>query len=305
MRVGRRWIALAAVLLLGMQVPPDIHIDEEIRVELQQLYATVTRDNRPVLNLGAADFEILDDGIPQQIVTFGRGDIPFSAVLLVDASASMEGDRLKTAVEGVRAFVSDIAPLDEVQVMLFSDELLHRTPFSSDGATLLSSLAGVRARGGSAINDHLYLAMKQLEERQGRRAVVLLSDGVDIESMLGMDDVRRAAQRSGVLLYWIRLQEGDRRRVLYSSSWRSREDHTRQLTLLEQTAAESGGRIEPISTVAEVGPAFRRIVRELREQYVLGYYPSVDKNDGAWHRVQVEVRDGDYQVRTKSGYFDR
>ena len=301
----RRWLSMAALLLVGMQEPPAIHIDEEIRVELQQIYATVTRDNRPVLDLGQEDFQIWDDGIPQQIITFGRGDIPFSAVLLVDASASMQGDRLKTAVEGVRAFVSDISPLDEVQVMLFSDELLHRTPFSSDGATLLSYLAGVRARGGSAIHDHLYLALKQLEERQGRRAVVLLSDGVDIESMLGMDDVRRTAQRSGVLLYWIRLQEGDRRRVLYSSSWRSREDHARQLALLEQTAAESGGRIEPISAVAEVGPAFRRIVRELREQYVLGYYPSVDKNDGAWHRVQVEVRDGGYQVRTKSGYFDR
>ena len=302
---GRRWIALAALFLVGMQEPPDIHIDEAIRVELQQLYATVTRDDRPVLNLGAADFQIWDDGIPQEVVTFGRGDIPFSAVLLVDASASMEGDRLKTAVEGVRAFASDIAPLDEVQVMLFSDELLHRTPFSSDSATLLSSLADVQARGGSAINDHLYLALKQLEERQGRRAVVLLSDGVDIESMLGMDDVRRAAQRSGILLYWIRLQGGDQRRVLYSSSWRSREDHSRQLALLEQTAAESGGRIEPISAIAEVGPAFRRIVRELREQYVLGYYPSVDKNDGAWHKVQVEVRGGGYQVRTKSGYFDR
>lgn len=289
----------------GEGQPPEIHIDEEIRVELQQLYATVTRDNRPVLNLTAADFQIWDDGIPQEVVTFGRGDIPFSAVLLVDASASMQGDRLKTAVEGVRAFVSDIAPLDEVQVMLFSDELLHRTPFSSDSAALLSSLAGVRARGGSAINDHLYLALKQLEERQGRRAVVLLSDGVDIESMLGMDDVRRAAQRSGILLYWIRLQEGGQRRVLYSSSWRSREDHARQLALLEQTAAEGGGRIEPISAVAEVGPAFRRIVRELREQYVLGYYPSVDKNDGAWHKVQVEVKGGGYQVRTKNGYFDR
>ena len=302
---GRPWIALAALLLVGMQEPPPIHIDEEIRVELQQIYATVTRDNRPALDLGQEDFQIWDDGIPQQIITFGRGDIPFSAVLLVDASASMQGDRLKTAVEGVRAFVSDIAPMDEVQVMLFSDELLHRTPFSSDGATLLSSLAGVRARGGAAIHDHLYLALTQLEERQGRRAVVLLSDGVDIESMLGMDEVRRTAQRSGILLYWIRLQEGDRRRVLYSSSWRSREDHARQLALLEQTATESGGRIEPISAVAEVGPAFRRIVRELREQYVLGYYPSVDKNDGAWHRVQVEVRGSGYQVRTKSGYFDR
>ncbi len=285
--------------------PPEIHVDEEIRVELQQLYATVTRDGRPVLNLGADDFEIQDDGIPQQIVTFGRGDMPVSAALLVDASASMEGDRLKTAVEGVRAFVSDIAPLDEIQVMLFSDELLHRTPFSTDAASLLSSLTGVRARGGSAIHDHLYMALKQLEERQGRRAVVLLSDGVDIESMLGMDDVRWAAQRSGVLLYWIRLQEGDRRRLRYSSSWRTHEDHDRQLALLEKTAAESGGRIETISSVAEVGPAFRKILRELREQYVLGYYPSVDKNDGAWHKVQVDVRGGGHQVRTKSGYFDR
>jgi Ca-activated chloride channel family protein len=306
---------LSALLLAALlQVPPtpeipeEIHVDEVINVELQQVYVTVTRGSggggAPVLDLTAADFEILDDGEPQTVATFARGDLALSAVLLLDGSASMEGDRLRTAADGARAFISRVLPQDEVSVMLFSDELLMRTPFSNDAATLLAPVSGVKARGGSAINDHLYVALKELEGRLGRKVVVLLSDGVDVESTLGMEDVRWAARRSQTLIYWIRLQDETRGRIERSSSWRDRRGHDEQLTLLEKAVAESGGRVEVIPDVGQVGAALQRILRELREQYVLGFQPTKDRNDGSWHKVEIRVRDGQGRVRTRDGYVD-
>ncbi|MES1245140.1 MAG: VWA domain-containing protein [Acidobacteriota bacterium] len=304
---------LSTLLLAALlQVPPpaeeEIHVDEVINVELQQLYVTVTRGvgaGAPVLDLTAADFEILDDGEPQTVSTFARGDLALSAVLLLDGSASMEGDRLRTAADGAKAFISRVLPQDEVSVMLFSDELLMRTPFSNDAATLLAPVSGVKARGGSAINDNLYVALKELEGRLGRKVVILLSDGVDIESTLGMDDVRWAARRSQTLIYWIRLQDETRGRIERSSSWRDRRGHDEQLSQLEAAVAESGGRVEVIPDVGQVGAALQRILRELREQYVLGFQPAKDRNDGSWHKVEVRVRDGQGRARTRDGYVDR
>jgi Ca-activated chloride channel family protein len=304
--------ALLLSAFLQVQAPPpppveeEIHVDEVINVELQQLYVTVTRGSgAPVLDLTAADFEILDDGEPQAVSTFARGDLALSAALLLDGSVSMEGDRLRTAADGARAFISRVLPQDEVSVMLFSDELLMRTPFSNDAATLLGPVAGVKARGGSAINDHLYLALKDLEGRLGRKVVVLLSDGVDVESTLGMEDVRWAARRSQALIYWIRLQDTTRGRIERSSSWRDRKGHDEQLSLLQTAVAESGGRVEVIPDVGQVGAALQRILRELREQYVLGFQPAKDRNDGSWHKVEVRVRDGKGRARTRDGYVDR
>ncbi len=304
---------LSALLLAALlQDPPaptteEIHVDEVINVELQQLYVTVTRGvgaGAPVLDLTAADFEIMDDGEPQAVSTFARGDLALSAVLLLDGSISMEGDRLRTATEGARAFISRVLPQDEVSVMLFSDELLMRTPFSNDAATLLAPVSEVKARGGSAINDQLYVAIKELEGRLGRKVVVLLSDGVDVESTLGMEDVRWAARRSQALIYWIRLQDETRGRIERSSSWRDRGGHDEQLRLLETAVTESGGRVEVIPDVGQVGAALQRILRELREQYVLGFQPTKDRNDGSWHKLEVRVRDGQGRARTRDGYVD-
>lgn len=200
--------------------------------------------------------------------------------------------------------MSRVLPEDEVSVVLFSDELLMRTPFSNDAATLLTPVEGVAARGGTAINDHLYLALRDLDGRFGRRVVVLLSDGVDVESTLGMEDVRWTARGSQALLYWIRLQETSRGRIERSSAWRDRDGHEEQLRLLETAVAESGGRVEVSADIGEVGDALQKILRELREQYVLGYQPTRNLGDGSWHKLEVRVRGG-HRARTRDGYFDR
>lgn len=285
---------------------PRLRVDEEMELELQQLYVTLQQSGgERVLGLDADAFTVLDDGARQELVTFEPGDVPFTATLLVDASTSMRGDRLRLAVNGASSFVRGMKELDEASLVLFSDRLLYSTPFSGDPAPLERALESVEARGGTAINDHLYLALKRLEGHQGRRVAILLTDGIDIESALDMEEVLWMARRSQTLIYWIRLIEQDQQAVTRFSSWRDPESHREEIQLLEQAVLESGGRIVPIERLEDAAGVFSGILRELREQYVLGYYPLVNTNDGSWHDVEVKVRGaGSAQVRTREGYID-
>ncbi|MDX1502146.1 MAG: VWA domain-containing protein [Thermoanaerobaculia bacterium] len=282
---------------------PPVPVNLEVSVELRQLYVTVTRDGRRVLDLDRDDFTVLDEGDRQRLVTFERGDVPFTAVLLVDASESMRGERLRTAVAGARAFASAMEPLDQAKVVLFSDRILHTTPFSSFAEVLTAGLSGVGGRGGTALNDHLYLALRLLEKRQGRRLVILLSDGVDIESILEMRQVLDTVRRSRSLVYWIRLGAPDPR-IDRHSAWRDAGGHRRELEQLEQAVRLSGGRVVTLSSIDQTREAFAEILSEIREQYVLGYYPSGPTGTGGWRSVAVTVAGRGLSVRARKGYMD-
>ncbi len=278
-------------------------------VTLQQQYVTVTRDGGRVLDLAADAFVIRDDGVRQELVTFARGDIPFTAVLLIDASSSMVGERLAAAARGVRGFVEGCAELDQVSLVAFSDRLLGRTPFGNRPDVFESALAGLRPGQGTALHDHLYASLKLLEQRQGRRVVVILSDGVDSHSVLEMEEVRRAIRRSQALVYWVWLGsaghefDGGRLRGVFST-WRTTDEYRRQFELLRESVLDSGGRIVPVAADQEIEPVFVDVLAELREQYVLGFYPTVQRDDGSWHEVEVQVRGSGLDVRTASGYVD-
>ena len=283
---------------------PDLQIDDFVGVALQQLYVTVLRDGRRALDLGPDDFRIIDDGEEQELVTFARGDIPLTAALLLDSSESMQGARLEAALAGAKEFVDDMRELDEAAVFLFSNGLLRATDFDADRQVLHAALDRVEARGNTALNDHLYLALKRLDSRQGRRVVLLLSDGADVHSVMRMEDVLWKAQRSQAMIYWIRLEdEGPHQGASFNSTWRNYQQNEEEFALLEQSVADSGGRIVSVDRVADVPAAFREILSELRQQYVLGYYPSNVRNDGSWHSVKVRARRSD-SVRTRNGYID-
>ena len=284
---------------------PRIQVDEELHLDLRQLYVTATREGRRVLDFERPDFEVLDGGERQQIVTFERGDIPLTAAILVDTSLSMKGRRLREAIAGARSFVTGMRELDEAMLLLFSDLLLHATPFTHDLGELSGGLDDLTARGGTAINDHLYLALKLLDVRQGRRVVILLSDGGDIESNLGVEDVLRKAGRSPAMVYWIRPRYSDSDLFLsWSSAWRSAEQTRREFRGLERLVTESGGRIVDIVSLEEAPTAFQEILAELRDQYVIGYYPSVRRRDGSWRPVRVRLEGSRGQLRTRKGYID-
>ena len=304
------------VIAEALMVSPAIRVDQEIEVELQQLYVTVTEQNRRSLDLTREDFVVLDDGQRQEILTFARGDVRLTAAILIDASASMRGERLRFALGGAEAFVAGMTPQDQAAIHLFSDRLLHRTPFLSDAPRLLRGLDRVRPDGGTALNDHLYLALKLLEREQGRRVVILLTDGFDSHSSLRMREVRWLARRSRALLYWLRTDTAETEAARWSA-WKNPVDYREEHDLLTRTVLESGGRILTLERLAETEAAILEVLAELREQYVLGYLPSHagpgmgshvrprgPRNDGRWHEVAVRVRRSGARVRAADGYVD-
>lgn len=281
---------------------PAVRVDDALELALRQLYVTVTRGGEAVLDLPREAFTVRDEGKAQRIVTFERGDIPMTALLLVDASDSMRGRRLAAALAGARAFTRAMHPLDQASLLLFSDRVLHRTPFTGFAEVLEVGLGAVSAGGGTALADHLYLGLQLLEERQGRRVLVVLSDGVDVASGLTMAQVGEVARRSSARVYWIRL--GAASALSLSCAWKAPEAMRREAADLERLVAESGGRVVPLPRLEDAVPAFAEVLREIRDQYVLGYYPSARRRDGSWHRVAVRAAGPGLTVRLREGYVD-
>jgi Ca-activated chloride channel family protein len=286
-------------------ITPAVRVDIEVDVELRQLYVSPEAPDS-LAGCERTDFQVFDSRVVQHLVTFEHGDVPFSAVLLLDASISMAGGKLQTALEAAHSFVRRLETLDEAKLILFSDRILHETPFTNFASILTLGLSKARAQGGSAINDVLYLAHKRLEPRQGRKVIFLLSDGVDIESILPMSRVGWISQQHEAAVYWIQLGSPQERdlETQRMSSWRDAEGHRREIELLAKTVNESGGRILPIDDASQIDGALQELLRELRSQYVLGYYPSVTAGHGAWHDVEVRARGTSKGLRTRRGYLE-
>ncbi len=282
-------------------VTVPVQITDELNLKLRALFVSVVQYGEKNLTLGQEDFQVFDNGAPQQIVTFGRDELPLTAVLLLDTSESM-GDRLEAVRRGTRAFLDGMKPSDEAMLALFSDRLLRFTPFTSDKKQLDSVIANTQAAGGTAVNDFLYLSLKLLDSRQGQRVVVLFSDGSDVHSVLPATDVLWKARAGQSLIYWIQL--GGKHQS-FTSAWRDFKGNDREYGELEKAVKESGGRVLTINRIEDLEGAFRNILQELRQQYALGYYPTNSKGDGSWHKVQVTLRRVESgRVHTREGYAD-
>jgi Ca-activated chloride channel family protein len=284
-------------------------ITGNFEVELQQIYVSVTRAGERVLDVEQGEFTVNDEGIPQELVTFARGDIPFTAVLLIDASASMFGEKIESAIAGAASFIHGMKELDQGQVMVFSDQLLSTTALTDAKEVLTAGLSSTEARGGTALQDHLFVALELIAQRQGRRVMILLSDGVDTHSVVRMPHVFDVARKSNALIYWIRISDSKKGHipdgeVNMTSAWKDSVQYREQLDLLTQIVDQSGGRILEVGAPDGIPPVFIDILTELREQYVLGFYPNNRQNDGRWHKVRVEVAGEDVEVRAPKGYID-
>jgi VWFA-related protein len=288
---------------------PALRVDMQIDVRLQQLFVTLEHSGKALPRLGRDDFTILDDGVPQTLATFEQGDVPFTAVLLLDASTSMEKPQLDTAVGGVRSFVRAMNRLDEAKLLVFSDRILVETPFTNLPSILTLGLNDLQSQGGTALHDALYLGLKRLDDRLGRKVAILLSDGVDVESVVPMETVRSVARRSQTVLYWLRLRPpGQDKGPLqaYYTAWRDADGNRRALDELRATVLESGGHIETLQSIDEMPAVLARILDELRGQYVLGFSPTVHRGAGTWHKIELQVRNAQgAKVRVQEGYLER
>jgi Ca-activated chloride channel homolog len=292
---------ISGVAAADTVVTVPVQINDEMNLKLRALFASVVTGGKSNLALEQSDFEVYDNGAPQQLVTFGRDELPLTAVLLLDTSESMGGNRLDAVRRGTRAFLDGMKPADEAMLALFSDRLLRFTPFTSDKKELDAVIASTQAAGGTAVNDFLYLSLKLLDARQGQRVVVLFSDGSDVHSVLPASDVLWKARAGQSLIYWIQL--GGKHQS-FTSAWRDFKGNDREFNELEKAVKESGGRILSIERIEDLEGAFRNILQELRQQYALGYYPTTAKGDGSWHKIEVRLRSGWGRVRTREGYAD-
>ncbi len=297
-RQARQKVTTAPVAIAGVY-----------EVDLQQLYVTATENGSRVTDLQREDFTILDEGRAEELVTFEGGDVPFTAVLMIDASASMYGSKIEAARAGATAFIEGMHDLDYGKVTVFSDVIQNNTPFSDIPEVLTAGLIGATGTGGTAVSDHLYSAFKLLENRQGRRLVVLLSDGVDTHSVIRGEEVLEHARRSQAMVYWIRLLDpgksaDDEDKKEMASAWRVPSEYREQIQALNELVKLSGGRIIPARTPSEIEKVFTEILSELRDQYALGYYPTEQRKDGSWRSIRVKVSRRGVKVRTHEGYLD-
>lgn len=302
--LGLRW-AVALTLLF----PTFAFSEAQGSPRLHRIYVTVTRNGQPAQGLKREDFTILEDKVRQDLATFELGDSPFAAVVLLDASASMDysSEELRLAIQ---SFLSGLGPRDEIMSIVFTEQPLAMTPFLRQGAELTLESKDPPRNGNTSLNDHLYAALDILRDREGRHVIILISDGADLSSVLRMEDVLWKARRSDTLIYWIHPQDPDSKNVSprsqaeFSTSWRDIEANSQERKLLAKAVEESGGRSETVMGVEGVQVAFGKILRELRGQYILGYLPSHRGESGQWKDIKVRLRARGTKVRAPKGYVE-
>jgi Ca-activated chloride channel family protein len=280
---------------LGAQ-DPEAQFKLTVDVDMVEINVSVTDDlDRPVGGLRQEDFAIREDGVEQTVALFRREDIPVSLGLVIDNSRSMEPrkDRLDAAA---LSFVQGNNPRDETFIVHFDSEARLTLPFANDPAKLEAALAGTKPFGETAVYDALAIALAEIEKaRHSKKALLLVTDGVDNASEKTLDETVDAVKRSHVAIYTVGLL--------------SRSGGTKAEDALIRIVESSGGRAYFPDNVEEAQASMERAARHLRERYSIGYIPTNGKRDGAWRSVRVDVAQPKtvphLNVDYRHGYFGR
>jgi Ca-activated chloride channel homolog len=252
---------------------------------------TIVDELRDHVEVGRDDLVVLEDGVAQRVESFHEAVAPVSVMLALDASGSMT--RVVPAVqEAAHTFVDALRPDDPLGILVFADraEMVHDlTPARWVSHRAVQAYA---VKGGTALYDALVESMTRLQTVEGRRVVVVMTDGRDENaastgpgSSRGWEDVLTLARASGVTVYAIGLgarMDGDR---------------------LQQLAALTGGEAYFTSDMLELGKQYQRIVDELHRRYVLAYTSTNTQRNGAWRKVELSVPKTGLRVRSTGGYY--
>jgi len=248
------------------------------------------------------DFEIREEGVPQEIALFQKADLPISLGLIIDTSGSMR-DRLDYVNESVMQFLNRCNPENETFVVDFSHdkaELLQ--DFSQDLDEIRDSLKErMIAGGGTPLWDSIYLAVDHIAGGKfDRKAVVVISDGEDKDSYYDYAALLKRIKQSDVQLYFIGLQKG-KSESLFDLSGTSRE--VARQGMYELTSL-TGGRVFIPADLDELGKIASTLAADLRNQYRIGYHPSEVQRQPTFRRIQVVLKKTTpYRLHTRQGYF--
>lgn len=287
---------LFTILLLNAFVVPA-QDDDVVRVstELVVLNMTVTdKAGQYVKALKKSDFKIYEDGVEvksDMIASFSMHESPYAAVVLLDSSGSMEA-RFSLARSAAIRFLDGLRPEDVAAVYRF-DSKVERVQEFSGGRDLAPTAYAIRAKGMTTLNDAIVEASKTLAERpEQRKAIVILSDGMDTFSKASSDKALESALAIGASIYAVDM----------SSLEIAGSTRRQSAAALKGFAEKTGGRFVATPGGPELRDAFTGIADELGHQYTIAYRPANKKRDGKWRALEVKLSREDLNVRTRKGY---
>jgi Ca-activated chloride channel homolog len=271
----------------------------KVDVDLVNIYVTVcNKHGRLIQNLDRANFAVYEDNNPQVITNFSREtDLPLKLVLLIDTSGSV---RYKLSFEqdvSVAFLNSTLRPgVDQASVVTFDSSIDVRQNYTDDLQSLTGAVRHTRSGGATRLYDALSFLIKgTLAEGDGRRAIILLTDGDDNVSRSSPAEVVEAAQRNNVSIYIVSV----------NSIGIPSDESNRLDTTLEVFGTETGGKAFFPKKLKDLSSHLAAISKELRSQYTIAYRSTNDKRDGSYRKVRVEVKNTQYSVRARSGYYAR
>jgi VWFA-related protein len=238
--------------------------------------------NRFVTGLEKEQFKLFEDKVEQSILQFSSDDAPLSVGIVFDCSGSM-GSKLARSREAVAQFMKTANPEDEFFLVQFNDRPELAVSFTTSTEEVLNRLTFTQAKGRTALLDGVYMAMNQMKKaRNGRKAILLISDGGDNSSRYTESEVKNAVKEGDVQIYGIGIFEpaGGRGRTPEEASGPS---------LLHEIAEQTGGKSFNIDNPNELPDVAAKIGIELRNQYLLGYSSTNQERDGKYRKVMVRL----------------
>lgn len=303
--------------------------DEVVRVPTDLVTVPVriiAENGKPIGNFKQNEFKVFENGVEQRIAYFSDDEQPFTVVLVLDMSYSSVF-KLEDIQLAARIFVSKLRDHDRVIVVAFDEKPRVLCEATSDRRVLRMAIDGARIGSGTAVYDTLdIIARRKLAGVAGRRAIVLLSDGVDTSSVLATGkSVERYFAEEDVLVYpirydtyedvqrsrkkdaEIRYDEDDRPYIvrLPPKKGERAQDYTVAEKFLEAISTKTGGRVYNVSSTTNLNDAFANIASELRKVYSLGYYPTEDRKSGAVYDIKVRVYRPNLKIIARGQYLGR
>lgn len=242
-------------------------------------------------NLSAADLVVTEDGVPQDVESFEEAVAPISMALVVDTSGSMRR-AMPAAQEAARTFVTALRPTDPLALVRFADKVVVEHELSDRRQTTIDAINRLEAAGGTALFDALHDSVSFLKQRQGRKAIVLVSDGRDENNPGTAPGSQHTLAEVLALLH-------DSDVVVYAIGLGTNVDRP----ALEQVTALSGGIALFPADVGELAAQYARVLDELRRRYLLAYTSTNGQHDGSWRQVVVTTKTPGVIIRSAGGYF--
>jgi Ca-activated chloride channel homolog len=271
----------------------------KVDVKLVNVFVTVTDEQgSPVAGLKKENFQLLEDDRAQNIAVFDKeSELPLSIVLEVDTSLSTRKD-LPLELSSARRFAQAILrPIDALSVYGFSEVVDEAVPFTADLKSIDQGINHLHLGSATALFDAIYVGSQSLQNRQGRKVMVVITDGGDTVSKTDYQEALRAAQISEAIVYSIIVVP-----IEASAGRDTGGEHA-----LIQLSADTGGKYFYATTTPQLDQAFQTISDELRTQYLLAYYPTQRVADSDYRRIAVQLTGvpnaTDYKARHRTGYY--